>query len=341
MTKSDKKILITGAGGYIGSCLVDLALKNGYHVKALDTYYFGKDKLQSFFSNPHFELIEQDIRQIELSSFEDCYAVIDLAGISNDPSGELNARLTSSTNYEGAVKVAKKAKEAKVARYIYMSSCAIYGQATGICKETNDENPLTLYAKSKSLAEKEILKLSDDQFCVTSLRNSTTFGPSLRMRFDLVVNTMILSALQNNHIIIHGQGNQRRPLIHVHDVAEICLILLAESPKKINHEIYNIGFTNYKISEIAKDVQEILYQKQKNTIEIIHEGIQNDLRDYEVSFEKFRRHFSFFPKKTIKMGIEEIYDALETKKIIIDENCITLNFYKNLVEENEHSLLLT
>ena len=338
----NKKILVTGAGGYIGSCLIGAALKSGYKVKAVDKFYFGKDKLKSFFSNSDVEIIELDIRELDIDHVKDCCAVIDLAGLSNDPSAELNESLTWSINYYGALNLAVVAKRANIKRFIYMSSCSVYGASENICTEKAKENPLTAYAKIKLQVEKQILKMSDDDFCVTALRNSTTFGSSLRMRFDLVVNIMVLQAIKNNQIIIKGNGKQKRPLIHVKDIADICIKLLEEETGKIQSQKYNIGYANYTIHEIAATIQRTLLSKNhKNKIEVVFDASPNDFRNYEVSFERFKNNFSFFPKRSIVAGIEEVYDDITTKKITVDETCFTLDYYKKILGNYESAILFT
>lgn len=207
-----KTVLVTGAGGYIGSVLVPKLLKKGYRVKALDRYFFGKDKLSS---SDNLEIIKDDVRMISEKIFKDVDFVIDLVAISNDPSGERFNEATWQINYQARVNIAKMAKKMRVKQYILPSSCSIYGFQEDIVDENSPTNPLTTYAKANEKAEKEILPLADNNFVVTVIRQGTVFGYSPRMRFDLAINGMTFGAWKTGKLPLMRDGSQYRPFIHI------------------------------------------------------------------------------------------------------------------------------
>lgn len=334
----DKRTLVLlGGAGYIGSVIAEQAIHQGYKVKVIDRFFFGQDSLAHLFDDPSLIMLEKDTRPLEEQDLENCFAVIDLAGISNDPSADLNFELTDSINYHGSVHAAKIAKAAGVERYLYISSCSLYGFNEEICTETTQIRPLTIYAKSKAKAEQEILDLSDHSFSVTALRNATTFGLSSRMRFDLVVNIMTYMAMTKKEITVNGDGKQRRPLIHVADIADICLYLLNQPKESVENQILNIGINNYTVSEIANEVKRAL----NDQVSINYVSSNADHRDYEVSFDKFRSLFSFQPHRTIEYGVLEIAQALREGTITASPKTFTVKHYQKLLENYESSLLLT
>ncbi len=207
-----KTVLVTGAGGYLGSVLCGKLLGAGYEVRGMDRFLFGEDKVQAYEKNPAFRKIRDDSRFISEDSFENVWAVIDLAGISNDPACDLDPYITKSINFDGAIRCARMAKESGVERYIYSSSCSVYGNGKSTdLDETSSLEPVSLYAKLKAQVEAELLQLQSDTFSVTILRNATIYGLSPRMRFDLVVNLMTLYAWKNRKIQVLGGGQQWRP----------------------------------------------------------------------------------------------------------------------------------
>jgi len=223
------KVLVTGAGGYIGTTLVPALLEQGYQVRALDRYFFGKNLLAK---DPGIEVVQEDSRKIRAEHLAGTEAVVDLAALSNDPSGELFQKETWEINCEARVRAAKLAKEMGVRRYILPSSCSVYGfQANGhaVC-ETSVTNPLTTYAKANRAAEEGILPLGDGQFCVVVIRQATVFGYSPRMRFDLAINGMTYGAWKTGVLPLMRDGSQWRPMLHVKDAAAaICFLLRADA----------------------------------------------------------------------------------------------------------------
>jgi len=329
-----KKIFIAGAGGYIGTELVRYLLKKNYHVIALDRFYFG-DTLNDLGPQKNLQIIKNDIRFFNKNLLKGVDAVINLASISNDPASELNPQITKEINYQGAVRLAKLSKEMKVKKYILSSSCSVYGAGSGIVSETSSALPISEYAKSKKLAEEEILSLGDNKFTVTILRLATVYGLSKkRMRFDLIINIMTLHAWKNKKIFIRGTGEQWRPLVHLIDcIRGFELILKEVDTKKINKEIFNLGSNgqNYQIFQVASVFK-------KHFPEIIIEEVLDDPdnRSYRVNFDKIRKVLGFKATKVIDDGIKEIRKALE-KGTLTDSGTTThtLRHYQYLMEADK------
>jgi nucleoside-diphosphate-sugar epimerase len=235
------KVMVTGAGGYIGTQLVRDLVKAGHEVTAVDRFFFGKEPLSEFIGNNKVTIKQKDIRDLDQNDFKGHDAVCDLACLSNDPAGEIDPQLTYQINRDGRIHVAKTAKQAGVPKYIISSSCSVYGKGEEPqLSETSKTNPISVYAKSTLEAEQQNLSIADNNFSVTSLRNATVFGLSTRMRFDLVVNLMTLTAFQKGRIIVMGGGLQWRPLVHLSDVSKAFIIVIGE--KKSNNKSRNIQY---------------------------------------------------------------------------------------------------
>jgi nucleoside-diphosphate-sugar epimerase len=326
-----KRILVTGAGGYIGIPLCERLLKGGYHVLALDRFFFGMDKVEKLCSVPGFEVMREDIRYLDPALLRDVDAIVDLAGLSNDATAEIDPRLTIDINYSGAVRLAQAAKEYGVKRYVYSSSASVYGNGTKLgLAETDELCPITEYARSKVQVESSILPLADHDFQVVILRNATVYGLAPRMRFDLVINVMTMRAWKNRVIYIMGGGAQWRPLVHVQDVVEAFLLALEAPTEKINAEIFNVGSDdqNYQIQQLAHFVVDVI---PNVTVHRIPDD--PDKRSYNVSFSKIHDTLKFSPLRRVHEGIVEIKQALE--RGVIDPNdptCFTLQWYKSIIE---------
>jgi nucleoside-diphosphate-sugar epimerase len=220
-------------------------------------------------------------------------------------------------------------KNAGVEKYILSSSCSVYGQGEEpLLNENSATNPISVYAKSTLEAEKESLSLKDNNFSVTALRNATVFGLSRRMRFDLVVNLMTLTAFQKNRIIVMGGGLQWRPLVHLSDVSGAFIKVIDSSKEKISGEIFNIGLDNYQIKNLAYLVREEI----PLPIEIDLAPDDADKRNYNVVFTKAEKVLDFKPKTSVQQGISEIYSALLSGKIDTGAKTITVKWYQNILE---------
>ena len=323
------KILITGAGGYIGSRMVDEYLGLGYNIIALDGFFFG-NVLDDLKTNKNLCIVRDDIRFFNEELLKDVDVVIDLASISNDVAADLVPQATKDINYKGAVRVAKLAKKKGVKKYILSSSCSVYGSGDTLLDEESSLSPLSEYSKSKLLAEKETLKLSDRNFSVTCLRNATVYGLSKRrMRFDLMVNLMTLNAWEEKKIFIWGGGKQWRPLVHIDDCINAFLAVVQESDiRKINGQIFNVGSRdqNFQVYQVANKFKKYF---PKLVLEKVPGNIER--KDYKVDFTKIITVMNFKIRKTVEDGIEELLPALKSGELVYDITTKTAQYYQYLI----------
>lgn len=327
--RNKMQVLVTGGAGYIGSVLIRMLLDRGYEVKCLDRFFFGKESLDDVSSNPDLELLKDDIRWFDPKFLKDVDAVIDLAALSNDPSGELDPAKTFDINYLGRTRVAKLSKEYGVKRYILASTCSVYGcRQDMVLDENAPTGPLTTYAKSNLMAEKDVLPLADSDFTVTVLRQATVYGLSPRMRFDLAVNGMTLGLFKNKKIPVMRNGDQWRPFIHVKDTSKAFITVLESSKYKVTGEVFNAGSDeqNYQILSLA----EMIGEAASVHFEIEWYG-SPDKRAYRVSFDKIRTTLGFTPGYTPKDGAREVYEALEGGKVTDSIKTKTVEWYKHLL----------
>jgi nucleoside-diphosphate-sugar epimerase len=321
--------MVTGAGGYIGTQLVRDLVKAGHEVTAVDRFFFGKEPLSEFIGNNKVTIKQKDIRDLDQNDFKGHDAVCDLACLSNDPAGEIDPQLTYQINRDGRIHVAKTAKKAGVAKYIISSSCSVYGKGEDAqLSENSRTNPISVYAKSTLEAEQQNLSIADDNFSVTSLRNATVFGLSTRMRFDLVVNLMTLTAFQKGRIIVMGGGQQWRPLVHLADVSRAFITVIGEKNEKVNNEIFNIGLDNFQIKNLAYLVREEL----PFPVEIDIAPDDADKRDYNVLFTKAEERINFKAETDVLNGIKEIYLSLKSGQVDIGPKTVTVQWYRNILD---------
>lgn len=320
--------LVTGGAGYIGSILTRLLLERGYNVIILDRLFFGKDPIKEI--EDQIKIIKDDIRWFNPDILKGVDAVLDLAALSNDPSGELDPQKTMEINYMGRVRVAKLAKKKGVKRYVLASTCSVYGFQDGILNETSNVNPLTTYAKANYNAEREILPLADKNFTVTILRQATVYGFSYRMRFDLAINGMVKALFEDKKIKIMRDGTQWRPFVHVKDTSMAFIKVIESEPELVNNQIFNVGSNdqNIQIFDLAKTIAEACGQEFK------YEWYGDpDRRSYRVNFDKIKKTLGYETKYTIAEGAREIWQKLSEGTLDPkDPRTITVKWYKHLIE---------
>ncbi len=251
------KVLITGIDGYIGTVLAQVLIEKGHEVTGIDTGFYREGWLFNGIKiTPR--VINKDIRSVSFKELIGIDAVIHLADLSNDPLGHLNEETTYAINHKAAIEFAQKAKKAGVKRYIYSSSCSVYGIATeDMVTEESSTNPQTTYAKCKLLVENDLKELADDTFSPVILRNATVFGASPRLRFDLVVNNLTGVAYVNKEIRLASDGTPWRPLVHILDVSNAFAAALTAPKETVHSEIFNVGKNdgNYRIIDVASIVK--------------------------------------------------------------------------------------
>jgi len=323
-----KRVLVTGAGGYIGSVLTQTLLNQGYAVVAVDRFFFGRQTLAP--AHDHLVILQDDIRWLDESALDGIDAVIDLAALSNDPAGELDPEKTWEINHRGRIRIARLAKTMGVQRYVLPSSCSIYGFQEGLLDEASPANPLTTYAKANLQAEQDVLPLADERFCVVVLRQATVYGLSPRMRFDLAVNGMVRGLFKNGKIPILRDGLQWRPFVHVKDTTRAMILMLEAPVNVINGQIFNVGSDeqNCQVMPLAKMVAEAV----EVPFEYEWYGLP-DHRSYQVSFRKIREVLGLKTEHTPYDGAQEVYEALRTGVVNPDDpKTSTVQWYTHLME---------
>lgn len=311
------RVVVVGAGGYIGIPLCEELVRRGHMVDAVDRYFFGK------YPKSNCGQIVADIRTMDRAVFDTIDAVIDLSGLSNDATAEIDPDLTRSINLNGAKRLATMAKEAGVRRYVYSSSSSVYGHGTKQnLTETDEVKPLTLYAECKAKVEDHIRSLDGDGFETVILRNATVFGVAPRMRFDLVANIMALTAWRDHQIMVRG-GEQWRPLVHVDDVVRAFVKAVEWKPVGT----VNVGRENVTMNQLARMVSEVApWAKIVRVTEAV------DQRDYHLSFIKFSLCMGPCAVK-IQQGVSGVISALRNEEIsATDPTAYTLQYYHSLID---------
>lgn len=306
MRAKAKKILVVGGAGYVGCVLVEELLKRGYAVRVFDRLIYGDQGLREV--RDRVEVVVGDMRAMDQSVFEGVAAVINLGGISNDPTAEFNPDANYEMNTIATEVSAKQAKQAGVERYIFASSCSIYDQgvedpeADLILDESSDVCPRAAYSSSKFEAEQRLLPMADQHFCPVVLRKGTVYGWSPRMRFDLVVNTFLKDALMRGRITIHYGGEMWRPLVDVRDAARAYLACVEADADKVRGQIFNVIYRNMRISELALRVKEALVENGL-PVEIAPDYGYTGVRNYRVSARKIAQVLDFHPVVTIEESV--------------------------------------
>ena len=306
------KILVTGTEGYIGNRLAPILMAAGHEVVGLDTGFYRDGTL--YIHSPALaespRTVYKDLRSVTASDFVGIDAVVHLAELSNDPLGENRPEITLKINHEGSVKIATLAREAGVKRFVYASSCSVYGVGTGdFLDETSPVNPQTAYAHCKVKVEADVKPMASDDFCVVFLRNATAYGASPRMRFDIVLNDLCALAHTKKKIAMVSDGSPWRPIVHIEDICEAVRCALEAPAAAINGEVFNVGQTseNYRVREIAQIVADAF-----PGCEISAGPPSKDNRSYRVSFDKISKGLPGFKARwTAAKGAEELRALFE------------------------------
>ena len=311
------KVLVTGHQGYIGTVLVPKLLALGHEVTGYDSDLFAECTFGK--GLPEIASIKKDIRDVQVSDVKGFHAIIHLAGLSNDPLGDLDPNLTYAINHVASVRLAQLAKEAGVPRFIFSSSCSNYGAGgEDLLKEESSFNPVTPYGKSKVLVEQDVSLLANSDFSPVFLRNATVYGLSPRLRFDLVLNNLVAWAFTSGRVFIKSDGSPWRPIVHVEDVAQAFIAVLHAPRESVHNQAFNVGQTNenYRVRELADLVKatvpgcQIEYAKDAGP----------DKRCYRVDCQKIVRCVpEFKPQWTAKQGAQQLYQAYKDIGLHLDE----------------------
>ena len=306
------KVLVTGTEGYIGARLGPWLIARGHDVTGLDAGFYrdGTLYLDPIGLSQQPRTVLKDLRALTPADFEGFDAVVHLAELSNDPLGQNRPEITFKINHEGSVLIAKAARQAGVRRLIYASSCSVYGVGAGdLVDETSPVNPQTAYAQCKTLVERDLKPMADRDFCVVFLRNATAYGPSPRMRFDIVLNDLCALAWTKKKIAMTSDGSPWRPIVHIEDICEAISCALEAPAESVNGEVFNVGATreNYRVREIAQIIAGVFPD-----CEVTTGPPGGDNRSYRVSFDKIATRLPEYRSRwTAKMGAEELRRLFE------------------------------
>jgi nucleoside-diphosphate-sugar epimerase len=300
------RILVTGTEGYIGSLLAPILMQRGHEVIGVDTGFY---KVGWLYNGTELtaKTLNKDIRRITIDDLQGVEAVVHMAELSNDPTGQLSPTITYDINHKGSVSLATLAKAAGVRRFVYMSSCSVYGVTTAAdVTEESPVNPQTAYAECKTLVERDVKAMADDSFSPTFMRNATAFGASPRMRFDIVLNNLAGLAWTTKEIKMTSDGTPWRPLVHVLDICK-AIICTIEAPRDIIHnQVFNVGDTaqNYRVKQIAEIVAETF---KGCKLSFGEQGADN--RSYRVAFEKINKTLPGFKCEwNAQRGAQQLFD---------------------------------
>jgi len=303
------KILVTGTDGYLGSLLTPILMRQGHEIRAIDTGFYRSGCLYNGLAIPS-SMLRKDIRHITAGDLESIDAVVHMGELSNDPTGALVPNITYEINHRGSVRLAELARQAGVERFVYMSSCSVYGSASGdYVTEGSAVNPQTAYAICKTMVERDVRSMANDHFSPTFLRNATAYGASPRMRFDIVLNNLAGLAWTTKEIKMVSDGTPWRPLVHALDIAHAISCVLKAPREAVHDETFNVGDTsqNYSIKEIAEIVAEVFPD-----CELVFGNQGADQRSYRVSFDKIEAKLPHFRCEwNARRGAEQLRDVFQ------------------------------
>jgi nucleoside-diphosphate-sugar epimerase len=312
------KVLVTGHHGYIGSVMVPLLLETGHEVVGLDTGLYeacgfgdGRKGVAS---------VRLDLRDVEPRHLEGFEAVVHLAALSNDPLGDLDPQLTYDINHGASVRLAQAARDAGAERFLFASSCSLYGASATDAPLTEEApfNPVTPYGESKILVERDVSTLATDSFSPVFFRNATAYGVSPFLRVDIMVNNLVGYAVTTGEVLIKSDGSPWRPLVHVEDICRAFVAALGVDRQRTHNQAFNVGLSeeNFRVREVADMVESVVTGSRVEYAA----GASADARDYRVDFGKIQRVLpEFQPRWTVRKGVEELYEAYRRYDLTADE----------------------
>ena len=329
------RVLVTGHKGYIGSVMVPLLVEAGHEVVGLDTGLYEACN----FGDRRREIagVRLDIRDVGPHHLEGFEAVVHLAALSNDPLGDLDSQLTYEINHLASVRLARAARQAGVERFLFASSCSLYGASGTGAPLTEDApfNPVTPYGESKIRVEQDVTQLATPDFSPVFFRNATAYGVSPHLRVDIMVNNLVGYAVTTGEVLIKSDGSPWRPLVHVEDICRAFLATLEADRQRTHDQAFNVGITeeNFRVREVAEMVEAVTGCRAT-----FAEGASADARDYRVDFGRIQRVLpEFQPRWTVRKGVEELYEAYRRYDLTADEflggRFVRLNEIKRLQSE--------
>lgn len=312
-TSKFERVLVIGGGGYIGSALLAKLLNKGYQVRLLDLLLFGTEPIQDLIGHPNLEIVKADFRQVHsvIQAMRNVDAVIHLGAIVGDPACAYDEDLTIGTNLVATRMVAEIAQCAGIKRFIFASTCSVYGASDEILDEKSMLNPVSLYARSKIASEEVLTQMASDSFSPVFMRFGTIYGLSGRTRFDLVINLLTAKALLEREITIFG-GDQWRPFVHVDDAAQAVFLALEAPTSVVHNRVFNVGSNeqNYTINQIGDLVQQMVPEAK-----VLQMGDDQDKRNYRVDFSRIHNELHFRPEWTVEKGVRQVQSAIESGKV--------------------------
>ena len=330
------RILVTGTEGYLGHVFAPTLLDAGHDVIGVDTGFYREAQLYRGVDRQARTLFK-DIRRVTVGDLEGVDAIVHMAELSNDPVGELSPTITYEINHQGSVHLARLAKQAGVRRFVYMSSCSVYGVASGSdMTEDDPTNPQTAYAECKVMVERDLAPMADDTFSPTFMRNATAFGASPRMRFDIVVNNLSGLAWTTKTIAMNSDGSPWRPLVHALDISKALRMVLDAPIEKVHNQIFNVGSTenNYQVKEIAEIVADVFPGCQ-----LSFGSLDSDNRSYRVNFDKINSVLGYTTDWDVRAGatqLRAVFEQIQMPDDIFNHRAFTrLKMLKHLIATSQ------